>query len=165
MRFRRLLAALLVLAMAITLLPAGAFAAEETEAVVNNNQMTLNGTNAYGNLLSADISAAQTQKAEAMEDYEGGYTLTELKFAGSTATVTYDAMEEANEKDLFAHTAVRTAVRVYCSGKDSVRNCPNYPDTHTDFCGTHRNRRSHRSTPGNHPARCGARGVCFEFCG
>ena len=90
---RRILSFLLVFAMAFSILPAQAFGQEaEPDTRVETGDVTIQGTNGFGNLLSNVISEEQ---AEAASDYDGGYTVTDLKIQGNVATVTYAAMEEA----------------------------------------------------------------------
>ena len=65
----------------------------QSNATVQTDDITVEGTNGFGNLLSAEIVEAQEAQAES---YEGGYTVTDLVIEGNTATVTYDALEDVN---------------------------------------------------------------------
>ena len=88
---KRVLSFLLVLCMVVAMLP-GRAAAQEARTDLVNNGMTVEGTNSFGTLLSNEIAESQE---ETESDYQAGYSVTELTFSGSTATVTYDALEEA----------------------------------------------------------------------
>ena len=91
---RRILSFMLVLVMVFSLVPAQAFAQETAPvAQADTGDVSIRGTNGFGNLLSAEIVEAQEEQAES---YEGGYTVTDLVIEGNTATVTYDALGEAN---------------------------------------------------------------------
>jgi len=91
---RRIISMLLALVMVFTAIPWAAMAEEnQGDAAVDTGEITVEGTNGFGNLLSAEIVEAQEDQAEA---YEGGYTVTDLVIEGNTATVTYDSLGEAN---------------------------------------------------------------------
>lgn len=99
-RLKRLLVGLLTLVMLFTSVPVQAFAVQDTnntEATMNSQNVDFEGTNAVGTLLAEAIAEEQQSTIVSSEDtpYEDGYTLTEIVVQGSVATVTYDAMEEA----------------------------------------------------------------------
>ena len=90
---RRILSFMLVLVMVFSLVPAQAFAQETAPvAQADTGDVSIRGTNGFGNLLSAAITAEQAEMESAQE---AGYTVTDLKIQGTTATVTYYALEEA----------------------------------------------------------------------
>ena len=91
---RRILSMLLALVMVFTAIPWAAMAEEtQNDTTVDTGEVTVEGTNGFGRLLSADIQEYQEDTAE---EYQGGYTVTDLVIEGNTATVTYDALGEAN---------------------------------------------------------------------
>ena len=89
---KRGIALLMTLVMLVGMLPVFAQAQEEPTTAVNNGDLTVEGTNGFGNLLAEDLA----QEQETMEAQQAtGYTLTNLEITDNTATVTYDSMEEA----------------------------------------------------------------------
>ena len=115
MKLKRLLASLLVLCLTLTLLPSRVQAAETAETTVDNGSMTVEGTNGFGNLLSTEI--AESQSEEAASGCQAGYSVTELTFDGSTATVTYAALEEAI---LVVAVYTEDGLQMLASGKTTV---------------------------------------------
>lgn len=115
MKLKRLLASLLVLCLTLTLLPSRVQAAETAETNVDNSSMTVEGTNGFGNLLSTEI--AESQSEEAASGCQAGYSVTELTFDGSTATVTYAALEEAI---LVVAVYTEDGLQMLASGKTTV---------------------------------------------
>nr|MBQ8243785.1 leucine-rich repeat protein [Oscillospiraceae bacterium] len=89
---KRMISFLLAVVLLVGLVPVGAAA---TETTVDTGEMTIEGTNALGDLLTEEISAYQNANLTAMDEYESGFSVTNLTFSGATATVTYDAAEEA----------------------------------------------------------------------
>ncbi len=89
---KKLTALLLVLVLVIGLVPAASAAQKTT---VDSSNVSIEGTNGFGSLLSQEISESQTEAAAAAADYPGGYTVTDLEIVDGVATVTYDSMEEA----------------------------------------------------------------------
>lgn len=93
---KRCISLLLVLGILFGVLaPAAQAAPVEDAASVNTDNVTIEGTNGFGNLLSREITESQEEAEAADAEYPGGYTVTDLVIEGSTATVTYDTMEEA----------------------------------------------------------------------
>lgn len=93
---KRILAFLMALVMVFTLLPLQAMATEtQPETSVDTGNLTMEGTNGFGNLLSQEIQESQEASDELNEDYEAGYSVIDLTFEGSTATVEYSSLEEA----------------------------------------------------------------------
>ena len=94
--FKRTMALVLTLVMVFSIIPVGAFAAEHPAAPeLDTGNVTIEGTNGFGNLLSTAISEEQEATAEAESEFGAGYTVTDLKIEGNAATVTYDSAEEA----------------------------------------------------------------------
>ena len=94
--FKRSISLLLVLGILLGVLAPAAQAAPTVEtASVNTDNVTIEGTNGFGNLLSQEIAENQEEAEAADIEYPGGYTVTGLVIEGNTATVTYDTMEEA----------------------------------------------------------------------
>jgi len=99
-RLKRILAGFLTLVLLVTSVPVQAFAVQDTgnaEASMDSQDVDFEGTNAVGSLLAEAIAQEQQSTIVSSEDtpYENGYTLTDIVVQGSVATVTYDAMEEA----------------------------------------------------------------------
>ena len=94
--FKRCISLLLVLGILLGVLaPAAQAAPVEDMATVDAGAMTIEGTNGFGTLLSQEIQESQEESASAEEDYEAGYSVIDLTFDGSTATVEYSSLEEA----------------------------------------------------------------------
>ena len=94
--FKRCISLLLVLGILLSVLaPAAQAAPAEETATVDTDAMTIKGTNGFGNLLRQEITESQEEAEAAGAEYPGGYTVTDLVIEGTTATVTYDTMEEA----------------------------------------------------------------------
>ena len=108
---KRVLSFLLVLCMVVAMLPVGASAQEARTDLVNNG-MTVEGTNSFGTLLSNEIMESQE-----VSDYQAGYSVTELSISGSTATVTYDALEEAT---LVVAVYTEDGLQLLASGRATV---------------------------------------------
>ena len=112
---RRILSFILAFVMVFSMLPAQAFAEEtEPETQVDTGDVTIEGTNGLGNLLSDAIAEEQE---EAESEYGAGYTVTDLVIDGNTATVTYDAMEEAI---LIVALYTEDGLQMLTSGKTTV---------------------------------------------
>lgn len=93
---KRILAGFLCLVLLFTAVPVTAFAANTGEgAAVDTEAVSIEGTNGFGNLLTQEITQSQLETDEESANYEAGYTVTDLTIEGTTATVTYDSMEEA----------------------------------------------------------------------
>ena len=102
--------------LATTVLAAVPVGAEDSGASVDtgSNNLTVEGTNGFGDLLSEDILESQE---EAEEKYEEGYTVTDLVIEGNTATVTYDSLERAN---LVVALYTEDMVQMICSANTVV---------------------------------------------
>ena len=94
--FKRTIALILTLIMVFSIVSGGALAAEsEAVSKLDTGDMTIEGTNGFGTLLSQEIQESQEESASAEEDYEAGYSVIDLTFEGSLATVEYSSLEEA----------------------------------------------------------------------
>lgn len=87
---KRFFCLFLTLVLLVGMLPVLARATEDN-AQVTNEDVTIEGTNGFGNLLSDNIR----QQYERETAYSGAYSVTDLTIAGNTAVVEYGAMEEA----------------------------------------------------------------------
>ena len=115
---KRTIALVLTLVMAFSVLPEGAFAAEiQSAPELDTGNVTIEGTNGFGHLLGAEISKEQSAAAEAVSEFGMGYTVTDLEITGNTATVTYDAMEEAV---LIVALYSEDGMQMLASGKTTV---------------------------------------------
>ena len=91
---KRLLAMCLMVAMVFTMLPVQAFAANgQAQTAVDAGDVTVQGTNGFGTLLSKEIQEAETE--DGSSEYEAGYSVTDLVIEDAAAYVTYSSMEEA----------------------------------------------------------------------
>lgn len=91
---KRILSVILALVLVINTVPMGALSAENGVSA-EANEISIEAGNALGELISEEITAYQDAQLSAEEEYEPGFSVTDLVFKGATATVTYDAMEEA----------------------------------------------------------------------
>ncbi len=91
---QKIISLLLTVTLIMEMVPVAAVASE-TEAALDPGQVTVEGTNALGDLLMEEVNARQDKALMAQEEYESGFSVTELTFQGATATVTYDASDEA----------------------------------------------------------------------
>ena len=87
---KRLIALALVLTMAISMVPVTAGAENEGTAV--NNDVTLEGTSSFGNLLTNTVNESQQEGSG--EAYDA--RICDLVIEGATATVEYTTPVEAN---------------------------------------------------------------------
>ena len=78
---RRSLLVLLSMMMCISIFPKSLFANEvQSNTSLNNEQITIEGTNTLGTLLSEEIQESQEESALQMEGYKNGYAITDLSF-------------------------------------------------------------------------------------
>lgn len=95
-RFKRCISLLLVLGILLGVLaPAAQAAPVEETATVNADNVTIEGTNGFGDLLAQEVAENQQETETQSKDYPGGYSVTDLQIVDNVATVTYDTMEEA----------------------------------------------------------------------
>ena len=90
---KRMISMLLALVMVFTAIPWTAVATEEqSDVTVQSDNLTVEGSNGIGNLLSAEIEEVHdTEEAATLS----GCVITDLVVDGNTATVSYDAAEAA----------------------------------------------------------------------
>ena len=94
--FKRSISLLLVLGILLGVLAPAAQAAPVKEtATVDTGDVTIDGTNGFGDLLAQEITENQQENVTENEGYPGGYTVADLKIVDNVATVTYDTLEEA----------------------------------------------------------------------
>ena len=94
MLFKRITALLLTLCLLVGFVPAQAFAAEDPEVGVDNSDVTLESTNTLGSLLTEEITEEGTLTTVS-DDYDAGYSVTNVEVTGSTAVATYESLEDA----------------------------------------------------------------------
>lgn len=91
-RMKRILSILLVISLLIGQIPVAVFAADtESTAAVNAENVSIEGTNSFGNLLSEEI--AEEQESVSLEENKAGYTVIDLTVEGNTAVVKYASLE------------------------------------------------------------------------
>ena len=90
--FKKITALILVFVLVVGVVPS-AKAAPET--IVDTGDVTIEGTNGFGDLLAQEITENQQESETESKDYLGGYSITDLEIVNNVATVTYDSMEEA----------------------------------------------------------------------
>ena len=100
---KRLLSVLMAAVIIFGMIPANVFAEntiqptslpnEQGQATVNNENITVTGTNDFGDLLSKDIQREQDAKNEA---FQTGYDVVSLTVENNTATVEFFAKGEAS---------------------------------------------------------------------
>ena len=116
--FRRFMSAFLVLVMVFTMLPVAVYAKEAAQsAQVDNDNMTIQGTNGFGNLLSDAMTQEQEDKEETSSQYDAGYGITDLEIADNVATVSYYA---AGEAILIVTLYSEDGLQMLASGKTEV---------------------------------------------
>lgn len=69
---------------------------ETVTATARDNDVSVSGTNSFGNLLSQEFAKAQDEAAADAANFSGNYSVIGLTFEGNVATVKYHSMEEAN---------------------------------------------------------------------
>ena len=111
---KRILAMLLVLVTLVGMIPVTTSAAEP---VSTQSDVSVSGTNEFGQMLSESISDAQQSQDAGVDDGKDGYGITALTIEGNVATVTYDAMEEAI---LLVALYSEENGTLLCSGKTTV---------------------------------------------
>ena len=92
-KVKRILASMLAIALLITMLPATVQATEGSQTTVESDSVTVEGTNGFGNLLSAEIQ--EEQRATEESGFSGGYSVIGLTIENGVATVEYGTLEEA----------------------------------------------------------------------
>lgn len=123
---KRLLSMILVLTLLMGMVPVPA-KANEVSTQMADNDVTIQGSNGFGNLLSEDL---QTEYAEETED-SGAYGVTDLTIAGNTAVVEYHTMEEAI---LVVAIYTEDKLQMITSGKTEVS--PDFTETTVTIAGT-----------------------------
>ena len=120
--FKRRMALALTLVIVFSLIPVQAFAAQpQTAPEVDPGDITIEGTNGFGNLLSEAITEEQESTSEEASEYETGYSVTDLEIEGNVATVSYESLEEAI---LVVALYTEDGMQMLASGKTTVS-----PDT------------------------------------
>lgn len=89
---KRILSLILAICLTAMALPPPAHA-EAPPAPDLDSQVTVESTNDFGELLSGLLEEAQEEQAE---ETKIGYSVTDLTFSGTMATVAYETLEEAN---------------------------------------------------------------------
>ena len=95
---KRIVSLVLTLTLLLGSVPLNAFAEENgtADTSVDTGNLSIEGSNSLGNLISDAVADEQAAQDAAEEEYEAGYTVTALEIEGNVATVTYDSLEEAN---------------------------------------------------------------------
>jgi len=96
MLFKRITALVLTICLMVGFVPAQAFGVEAANPNmdIDNNDVTLESTNSFGTLLTDAIDEEGTLTTVS-EDYDTGYIVTDVAVSGSTATATYESLEDA----------------------------------------------------------------------
>ena len=110
---KRITSMLLIIVMLVGILPVYA-QAEETQATVDNGDVTVTGENGFGTLLAEDIADQQEQVEEQQAAL---YSVTDLDIQGNTATVTYATAEEVT---LMVAIYTEDGMQLVTSGKATV---------------------------------------------
>ena len=93
---KRFVAMLMLLAIVFTMVPVQAFATQDgTQSSMDMGDVSVQGTNGFGTLLSQEIDQSQAEADAEAEEYEPGYSVTDLVIEDRTAFVTYASMEDA----------------------------------------------------------------------
>ena len=110
---KRFLSLLLAVSFVAVAMPLPARAEETGDATVEND-ITVEGANDFGELLSDSINEAEAEEQEAETV---GYNVTDLVIDGATATVTYETLEDAN---LVVALYTEDGVQMLASGSTEV---------------------------------------------
>ncbi len=92
--FKRIVSFLLALVLLTGMIPVPA-KATQPNTTLDTGDVTVEGTNGFGHLLSEEVADHQTSIEVMEEAYTDGYNVTDLEITGNTAKVTYDSLEEA----------------------------------------------------------------------
>ena len=93
---KRFVAMFMLLAIVFTMVPVQAFATQDgTQSSMDMGDVSIQGTNGFGTLLSQEIDQSQAEADAEAEEYEPGYSVTDLVIEDRTAFVTYASMEDA----------------------------------------------------------------------
>ena len=93
---KRFISILIAVSIIIGMIPVTVQATEGDQIEVDNGNMTVEGTNSFGSLLSEEIMESQNENDAAAEEYEEGYSILDLEIEGNIATVSYSTLESAN---------------------------------------------------------------------
>lgn len=94
LKWKKILSIIVAVILIINILPVNVFAEQEdSTALVNNDEYSVEGTNSFGTLLATEIDSDQEDANQ--DEYKPGYAVTDITVEGNTATVVYDSMEEA----------------------------------------------------------------------
>ena len=95
-KLKRLVAMLMLLSIVFTMIPAQVFATQgQTQSSVDMGDVSIQGTNGFGTLLSQEINRNQAESDAEAEEYDPGYSVTDLVIEDGIAYVTYGSMEDA----------------------------------------------------------------------
>ena len=93
---RRILSVFLALVMLVSLFPSTGYATNEGSTTeVDTGDVSIEGTNGFGELLSAELMKNQAGSMQDLSENENGYTVTGLEIDGNMATVEYYSLETA----------------------------------------------------------------------
>lgn len=101
--------------MLVGMVPTAAKATEP--ATTEGSEVSVEGTNSFGNLISDALAQAEQEQETGEENGSGGYGITALTIEGNVATVTYEAMEEAT---LLVAIYTEDGMQLVNSGKTTV---------------------------------------------
>jgi len=112
---KKLLSFLLVMVMMLGMIPVTVQAETAEPTVSTESNVSVEGTNSFGNLLSDAIAEAEAEEVD--DEGNGLYSVTDLTIEGNTATVTYEAMEQAT---LVVAIYSEDGMQLITSGKTTV---------------------------------------------
>ncbi len=93
---QRVISVFLAIVMLVSIFPTTGYATNEGDTTeIDTGDVSIEGTNGFGALLSTELTKNQTEAAEGQSEYEAGYSVTALDIVGNTATVEYNSMETA----------------------------------------------------------------------
>ena len=93
-QFKRMICLILTVVLAFSMLPLTSLATEYTPQ--DNSEISVEGSDGLGNLLSQKITAHQESTDAASAEYEDGYSISDLTISGNTATVRYSTRDNAS---------------------------------------------------------------------
>ena len=93
---QRVISVFLAIVMLVSIFPTTGYATNEGDTTeIDTGDVSIEGTNGFGALLSTELTRNQTEATEGESEYEAGYLVTALDIVGNTATVEYNSMETA----------------------------------------------------------------------
>ena len=112
--WKRIIAMFLSVVLLLEMIPIVTKAEEENQPNLNKGNITVEGTNSFGNLLATQITALQEDNDG---NYPRGYCIVDLTIEDNVATIEYDILEDAI---LIVALYTEDGIRLIMSGQSQV---------------------------------------------